>query len=93
MSAKNNFTKEETKTQSRYKLWVCYQSFAIENRLPEKKVYYSYEKKGFPEYGLNRLLKLVQERKQKIKMAILYDNINNRELKKFSSESLTMIDI
>lgn len=86
MSTKNNFTREDTKSKARYKLWVKYLPQFVSVKLPQTKVYYSYDKPGDPEFGYRKLLSMLYARLHKIKLAILYDNHSNKEIKRFENE-------
>ncbi|MFN8436027.1 MAG: hypothetical protein U0V72_00195 [Cytophagales bacterium] len=86
MSTKNNFTRDDVKEKARYKLWVKYLPQFVSAKLPQIKVYYSYDKPGDPEFGYRKLLSMLYQRIHKIKLAILYDNHSNKEIKRFDNE-------
>lgn len=85
MGDPHNFKNPEAKARAQYKLWVKYKAEFVNDRLPEIKVYYSYDKPGNPEYGKAMLLKMLRERIQKVQVAILYDNIGNTIITKFNA--------
>jgi len=80
--SKNNFTREDVKQQSQYKLWVCYKSEYLQGKINPKQTYYSYNSKK--DGGYANLLKLVEARKHMIRIAILFDNKTNKELRRFT---------
>jgi hypothetical protein len=84
--SKHNFKREDTKLKALYKLWVKYLPQFVNSKLPQIKVYYSYDKPGQPYAGYKNLLLLVYKRLPKISIAILYDNQTNKEIKRFGNE-------
>ncbi|MDB5274461.1 MAG: hypothetical protein JWO58_2828 [Chitinophagaceae bacterium] len=83
---KHNFKKTDVTDKALYKLWVKYLPQFVTSKLPQIKVYYSYDKPGQPQAGYKKLLLLVYERLHKINIAILYDNQTNKEIKRFGNE-------
>lgn len=84
---KHNFKKADVKSKALFKLWVNYLPQFVNSKLPQIKVYYSYDKPGQPESGYKNLLLLVYQRLPKIRIAILYDNQTNKEIKRFGNEN------
>lgn len=83
MADPHNFKNPETKARARYKLWVKYKAEYVNEKLPEIKVYYSYDRPDNPEYGKAMLLKMLRERIEKVQVAILYDNIASIVINKY----------
>ncbi|HSZ71414.1 MAG TPA: hypothetical protein VK750_01980 [Cytophagaceae bacterium] len=86
MTNQPNFRRADVKAKSLYKLWVKYLPSVTNKKLPIIKVYYSYEKKGEPDFGYNRLLAMLLKRLHKIRIAILYDNRTHKEIKRFEND-------
>ncbi len=84
--SEHNFKRADHKARALYKLWVKYLPEFVSPKLPQIKVYYSLDRPGNPEHGKNKLLQMLQERLHKIKLAILYDNRSNKEIKRFGNE-------
>lgn len=86
---KNNFTNEAVKEKSAYKLWICYDEQSDLGKKIHKNTgkfnmkYYGYNTKS--DKGRTSLEKLVEERYPNIKVAILYDNAANKELKRWEN--------
>lgn len=82
-----NFKKLEPKSKALYKLWVKYLPEFVSAKLPQIKVYYSYDKKEDPEHGYRKLMSMLYQRLHKISIAILYNNKTNKEIKRFNNET------
>lgn len=74
---------QKSKSRPLFKLWVKYLPEFVNKKLPLVKVYYSRDKAKDPKHGYQKLITMLKERLDKISVAILYDNIKNKELKRF----------
>lgn len=80
---RNNFKDQACKSTARYKLWIKYRPEYVNALLPRIKVYYSHEKGNDPEYGCKKLMKMLNNRLEKVETAILYDNQTNKEIERY----------
>lgn len=72
MSSKNNFTKDEVKQKSKYKLWILYKPEYAAKFGSNPFTYFSYHTKS--DGGLAGLQALAEKRKGMFLLAVLYDN-------------------
>ena len=86
MRENNNFKSEDIKSRAHYKLWIKYLPGFVNAKLPQIKVYYSFERAGDPEFGYRKLLSMLYKRMHKVSIAILYNNHSKAEIKRFSNE-------
>jgi hypothetical protein len=82
----NNFQKNDVRSKALYKLWVKYLPECISHKLPQIKVYYSFDKKNDRQAGYRSLMSMLYKRLHKISLAILYDNQTKKEIKRFNNE-------